>query len=107
MSGIKHDTDKAPIALIPHEALVAEAQVWGFGAKKYGLNNWRGGLSVLRICNALLRHTVAIISGEDIDPESGLPHAAHVRCCAGMLIAFLDRKDLDDRFKNPPPESLL
>lgn len=99
--GIKHDQDKAPLALIPPEAEEEEAKVWAFGAKKYGLHNFREGLQYLRILSALRRHTNALIRGEDRDPETGLHHAAHIRCCAAMLIVFKDRKDLDDRYVPP------
>jgi hypothetical protein len=76
--------------------------VWSFGAKKYQTHNWRKGLTFLRILSALLRHAFAILRGEDRDPETGLLHAAHIRCCAGMLGEFQleNRADLDDRFKN-------
>lgn len=86
------------MALVPPEAMEEEALVWGMGAEKYGLWNFRAGLSYTRILSALLRHTFALIRGEDVDPESGRHHAAHIRCCAAMLIVFRDRKDLDDRF---------
>lgn len=98
--GKKFDALKAPIALVPPEAIVEEAYVWGFGAEKYGLYNFRKGISYVRILSAMLRHTFAIVRGEDRDPETGLLHAAHVRCCAGMLIVLHGRKDLDDRFSN-------
>lgn len=100
--GIKHDQEKPMLALIPPEAEEEEAKVWQAGAKKYGLHNFRGGLSYLRILSALRRHTAAIIAGEDYDLETGCLHAAHVRCCAAMLIVFKDRRDLDDRFKSSP-----
>lgn len=101
-TGVKHDQEKPPMALIPPEAMELEARVWAFGLRKYSAHNWRGGLSTLRVCSAILRHTYAIVRGEDTDPESGLPHAAHIRCCAGMLCAFLGREDLDDRYKGKP-----
>jgi len=100
--GIKYDQEKAPLALIPPEAEEEEAKVWAAGAKKYGLHNFRGGLSYLRILSALRRHTSAIIRGEDRDPETGCLHAAHIRCCAAMLIVFAGRQDLDDRYKPTP-----
>lgn len=96
--GIKYDQEKAPLALIPPEAEEEEARVWQAGAEKYGVHNFRGGLSYLRILSALRRHTNAIICGEDTDPETGCMHAAHIRCCAAMLLVFKNRKDLDDRF---------
>lgn len=98
--GTKYDFDKPAMGLIPQKALEEEGKVWGFGAKKYGTHNWRKGLSTLRICGAIMRHTAAIMGGQDTDPESGLPHAAHVRCCAAMLIEFIGRSDLDDRHTN-------
>lgn len=97
--GVRKDTDKAPLALIPPEALIAEAYVWGLGAEKYGQWNFRQGMSYTRIISSLLRHATAISMGEDTDPESGQPHAAHIRANAAMLICFLGRKDLDDRYK--------
>jgi hypothetical protein len=104
-SGIKYDELKSPLALIPPEAIEEEANVWGMGAKKYGLYNFRKGIVYTRIISALLRHTFAILKGEDIDPESGYHHAAHIRCCAGMLLVFKNRKDLDDRYKEIVNES--
>lgn len=97
--GKKFDQEKAPLALIPPEAELEEGLVWGFGAKKYGLWNFRDGISYTRILSALRRHTNAIIGGEDRDSETGLLHAAHIRCCAAMLIVFASRPDLDDRYK--------
>jgi hypothetical protein len=96
---LKHDGDKPMVALIPPSALLEEAKAWTFGQKKYSPFNWTKGLSYLRILSALLRHTLAIMAGEDYDKESGCLHAAHIRCCAGMLIEFTvsGRKDLDDR----------
>ena len=38
---MKFDKDKPPMALIPPEALYQIAEVLEFGAKKYGVNNWR------------------------------------------------------------------
>lgn len=103
MSGVKYDANKPMLALIPAEAIEEEGRVWTFGATKYGSHNWLGGIAYLRIISAMLRHTFAIVRGEDVDPESGCLHAAHVRCCAAMLITFhiQGRKELDDRFKKP------
>ncbi len=101
ITGIKHDQDKPMMGLIPSRAAEEEGLVWGMGAKKYSAHNWRGGLTILRICGAILRHTFAIMRGEDIDTESGLHHGAHIRADAGMLVEFHyeGRIDLDDRYK--------
>jgi len=101
-AGVKHDAEKPPLDLIPPEALFDEAMAWNFGAKKYGRYNFRAGIAYTRLLAALLRHAYALVKGEDNDPESGLPHEAHIRCCAGMLAVMKKtRKDLDDRYRSP------
>lgn len=107
ITGVKHDQEKSMVGLIPPRALLEEGYVWGMGAKKYSPHNWRGGLTILRLCGAIMRHTIAIMAGEDIDPESGRHHAAHIRCDAGMLIEFFyeNRAELDDRYKGANNEN--
>lgn len=97
--GIKYDDSKPMVALIPPHALTEEAKVWTFGMKKYEAFNWSKGFKYTRVLSAMLRHTIAIMMGEDRDAESGCLHAAHVRCCAAMLIEFTvqNRTELDDR----------
>jgi hypothetical protein len=79
-------------------AIEGLSRVLAFGANKYGDNNWRGGLRYLRICGAILRHLFAIMRGEDIDPESGLPHVDHLGCNWMFLSNMMKtRRDMDDR----------
>lgn len=87
----KHDSGKPPISMIPRSALDAEAEVLAFGASKYGRNNWRQGMDYSRLVDAALRHLTAIADGEFRDPESGKYHAAHVRCCMGFLIEYMEK----------------
>ena len=73
-----------------------------YGAEKpgYGSHNWRGGLAYSRVIGAILRHILAINRGEDIDPESRLPHTAHLGCEVQFLHWLMKYKpELDDRFK--------
>lgn len=85
MSGVKHDAGKAPISLIPAEYIEGTAAVFGFGAKKYGAHNFREGISHSRLVDAVLRHIMAMLRGEVLDPESGLPHLHHASCSLAML----------------------
>lgn len=86
--------------LLDWDALEGIAHVLTFGARKYVSNNWRGGISYSRIISSLLRHLAAIQRGEDVDPESGLPHIDHVGCNAMFLSFFMKhRPELDDRWK--------
>lgn len=100
MEAVKFDTGKAPISLIPRSALEAEAKVLAFGAKKYGRNNWRGGMDWSRLIDAAYRHLTAFASGEDFDPETGISHLAHLKCNASFLIEFAEKGlGNDDRYK--------
>lgn len=83
--------------LLDPDALEGLARVLEFGAKKYSRNNWRGGISYSRLIAACLRHIFAILRGEYIDSESGLPHVDHAACCIMFLSHFMkNREDLND-----------
>ena len=98
--GMKYDGEKPRMDLLDAKALEGLAQVLTFGAQKYAANNWRNGLEYSRLTAAMLRHLMAIQKGEDLDPESGLPHIDHLGCC-WMFLSNLSktRPDLDDRWK--------
>lgn len=98
--GLKADAEKPPVELLDPYALEQIALVLAFGREKYAAHNWRKGIRFTRLCAAAIRHTFAILRGEDTDPESGLPHAAHLGCCAMFLIwTMKHRPDLDDRWR--------
>lgn len=79
----------ARLDLIPVYALVEEAKVHGMGAAKYAPYNWRKGYNWGLSYGAMQRHLQAFWNGEDLDPESGLPHLAHARWHTGVLLEFL------------------
>ena len=96
--GKKFDKQKTRLDLISPIALEEEGKVMTFGASKYGDNNWREGIAWSRVIGALLRHANAFNGGEDNDPETGISHLAHVRCCAAFILEYLStHKELDDR----------
>lgn len=98
--GIKHDSGKPRMELIPAEGIEQIAQVFAFGAGKYGDYNWAGGLKVSRLLGAVLRHIFAFLRGETNDPESGLSHLAHAGCGILMALTMMSRRpDMDDRYK--------
>ena len=97
--GVKHDSGKPRMELLPPEALEDIAKVFSFGANKYGDYNWRGGIKTTRLVGAILRHIFSYLSGETNDPESGLPHIAHAGCGVMMVLSMMKRRpDLDDRY---------
>lgn len=98
--GKKYDADKPQLALIPALAIIELGKVMTMGAQKYEADNWRKGITYRRIVSAALRHLLAISDGEDVDPESGLNHAAHVMANMAFLIEFYKKHpELDDRYK--------
>lgn len=64
------------------------AQVFEYGKKKYAAWNWAKGMpwSVPVACAA--RHLIAMLQGQETDPESGLPHRGHVFCNVVMLLQY-------------------
>jgi len=102
MTGIKHDQGKPPFELIDPWALEGLARVLAFGAEKYSPDNWRAGLDWRRVIGSMERHLAAIKRGEDIDPESRLPHVDHVGCNWMFLSNFMKLpayQPHDDRWK--------
>ena len=87
---MKFDSGKTDWSLMPFEAIEEINKVLDFGAKKYAAHNWRtgSGFKYTRVLSSLLRHTFAWARGEDLDPESGLSHLAHMGCNVVFLIYY-------------------
>jgi hypothetical protein len=87
--GMKFDRGKTQYSLVPPRALHDLAEVMTYGADKYAPDNWRKvDDPENRYYNALMRHLEAYRRGEGVDPESGLPHLAHVMANATFLLEF-------------------
>lgn len=85
--------------LVPGNALGDIAEVYAFGSSKYEDNNWRRGYAWSLSYGAMMRHLTAFWEGEDLDPESGLPHLAHAGFHILALLTFMrEQSDLDDRW---------
>ena len=94
--GYKYYTGKCRAALLVQDfprALVAVAWVSTFGAEKYAAHSWLNVPNASeRYEDAIHRHILAQASGEVNDPESGLPHAAHIGWNALALLELQLRK---------------
>lgn len=102
--GVKHDQSKPRMDLLDPTALIELAKVLTEGAIKYDSHNWRGGINISRLVAASYRHLTAFNDGQTCDPESGLPHAAHLMCNAMFMVwTMKNRPDCDDRWT--PPKS--
>lgn len=96
--GIKLDSEKPDLSLIPKEALDGIATALGYGAKKYNRNNYKKGLEYTRLVAAAMRHISAFNSGKDNDDESGLNHIDHALATLAMLKwMIVNKKDMDNR----------
>ena len=86
----KDDAGKPRVALMTKgfaRALLSVAEVTTFGAEKYAPDGWKyvpDGLE--RYADAMERHMLALKAGETHDPESGLPHRAHIAWNALALL---------------------
>lgn len=83
---VKADGGKPRPTLVPASLIYAVTAIREYGCKKYkDPENWRK-VEPQRYRDALYRHWLAYLSGEKVDPESGLPHLWHLVCNAAFLI---------------------
>lgn len=88
-AGMKHDQSKPRYSLIPAGALEAIVGVLEYGATKYAPDNWKHVENAReRYYNASMRHIQSWWTGEQNDPETGLPHLAHAVCSLMFLMAL-------------------
>lgn len=60
-------------------AINAVAEISTFGAKKYAWKGWENVEDgIARYSDAMARHMLKEAQGEEIDPDSGLLHSAHL-----------------------------
>lgn len=92
-------SNKLPIHLFPATAVALGSLGNLHGDLKYGRLNWRAaGIRYSVYLDAIIRHAQAALEGEDVDPESGLPHEAHILAGAGIIVdAQAVGKLIDDR----------
>lgn len=96
-------TAKAPLSCLPAPFMHAVGLALMEGARKYGRHNYRAmGVRYSVYYDALMRHMTAWWEGEDIDPDSGLPHPVKAAACLAVLHDSMTQGNAtDDR----PPKS--
>lgn len=90
---------KVPLRLLPRVAMEEEAWALAHGARKYGAWNWREPGRRPRATvygEAVLRHVLAWMDGENLDEESGRSHLAHARAGLGILLDAMSKGTMDD-----------
>lgn len=82
----KADKGKLELSLVNTQLVKAVAEVRMYGTEKYGdSENWRK-VEPKRYVDALYRHLLAYIEGNEVDEESGLSHLAHMACNLSFLL---------------------
>lgn len=100
----RKDAGKPRYDLISPVATEDLARVLEFGAHKYAENGWRSNpQDWTRTIRSAFSHLNAIARGDDMDVDSGLPHAACLMANAMILDEYL-RLGLgrDDRYRTAP-----
>ena len=99
---LTYDDNKPPLANLPPEGLRSVARVQAYGHRKYkDFNNYRKGMEISRNLSCAMRHIMAYMDGEDLDPESGETHLAHA--ATRLMFTIQNIKDgtaIDDRYKS-------
>jgi hypothetical protein len=100
---------KSPLHLVPMSIILEMAEVFRLSAPEYGPFNWRTAEVVRSIyLDATMRHLIAMMAGQDIDPKSKQPHRAHIAANMAILAdaEHLD-KLIDDRGPPGPEPELI
>jgi hypothetical protein len=94
---------KAPLSCAPLPVLMELGCAMHEGAMKYGRHNYRAiGVRASVYFDAAIRHLFSWWEGEDIDPDSGVPHIVKAMACLAVIRdAQFQGKCTDDR----PPRS--
>lgn len=80
-------SDKLPMHLWPETATALGCLGCLDGALKYGRANWRAtGVRASIYVDACHRHLNKWFEGEDLDPDSGIPHLGHALACLAIIV---------------------
>lgn len=93
---------KVPASTVPREVLAEVGLAMMEGALKYGRHNYReAGVRASVYFDAASRHLDAFYEGQDIDPDSGLPHIVKAIAC---LVVLRDSQFRDNWVDDRPPK---
>lgn len=92
---------KVPFSTVPSPVIAEVGLAMLEGALKYGRHNYRAiGARTSVYYDACLRHLSAYWEGQDIDPDSGLPHIIKAIAC---LVVLRDSQLMGNSVDDRPP----
>lgn len=92
---------KVPFSTTPSGPIAEIGLAMLEGALKYGRHNYRSiGVRTSVYYDAALRHLTAFWEGQDIDPDSGLPHIVKAAAC---LVVLRDSQLMGNVVDDRPP----
>lgn len=95
-------SNKLPLHLWPDTASALGSLALLDGALKYGRGNFRAiGVRASIYVDAARRHLTAWFEGEDVDPDSGVPHLGHALACLAILVDADAAGKLNDDRQHP------
>lgn len=100
---------KAPLGYVPPAAYIGTAEAMAIGAVKYGPFNWREQpIQYMTYLEAMLRHLLALIDGQDLAEDTGVHHLKHVLAGGSILLDAIESgRVVDNRpIKGPAAEML-
>lgn len=102
---------KVDLSLLPTAGLIEAARCMMNGAQKYGPFNWREQgkkVGYMTYLAADMRHLLSFLDGEDLAPDSLLPHLGHLVASTLVLMdAIACGNAVDDRPTKGPAPRLL
>lgn len=103
---------KSKVHLVPPALTIGAAKAFAEGAVKYGPFNWREkAVEAMTYIGAFMRHGMAYLDGEDVDPESltGKLHLEGMAACVAILLDMTYAGTLIDNrpAAGPAPRLLL
>ena len=101
----RYNSNKTKLSMTFPLLTKLESMVSMFGAAKYQAYNWLKGGKATTPIDCMMRHLDALRAGEWLDPDSGLPHAAHIRWNAGQITQWYYAKP--GQTTPPPSQSVL
>jgi hypothetical protein len=79
VKALRYNDGKPDWTLLDYPSLLPLVDVMTYGAEKYSRENWKlPSPNKVEPLQSAMRHLIALIQGEELDPESQKRHTGHV-----------------------------